>query len=72
MGSIDIGDKMHLQFSMCKGTERFGNHAGTKIRPADTDIDDISHRLPGISLPLAGYDSLTAALHLPQDIGDFR
>ena len=36
------------------------------------DNDDISHRLPGISLPLAGYDSLTAALHLPQDIGDFR
>ena len=56
---------------MRKGTECFGNHAGAKIRAADADIDYISHHLPGISLPLARYNPLTAILHLPQDIGNF-
>ena len=72
MSAIHIGDKVYVQIRVLIRLKRGSHHRRPQVRTADTDIDYIRYRFPGISAPLTGPKLIADKAHFIQLMADCR
>src|ERR1700729_1465895 len=64
VGSINVGDKSKSNISLTVILERLIRHHRSKIRTADSDVDDIANSLTGVPLPRTAANAICKSGHL--------
>eukprot|EP00128_Syssomonas_multiformis_P005248 Colp12_sorted_trinity150504_noHs@27928 len=67
VGTIDIAHKVNIQVTLRERLESLRDHDWSEIRTADTNVNDVSNGLAGVSLPGARANSLSECSHLGEN-----
>jgi hypothetical protein len=70
MGTVDVGDEVHLEVPLGVVLEGLGDHDGSEVGSSDTDVDDVGDGLAGVALPLTRADRVGEGLDVGEDVKD--